>query len=57
MLTFILDKAVGGVGYVGDHEAPIDYLYEDGHGFGKIGPKSNAGIVNGLANGVMNGGV
>lgn len=55
MLTIPKDKAVGGVGYVGDHEAPIDYLYEDGHGFGKMGPKENKGLPNGHASGVTNG--
>ncbi|KAL5334137.1 hypothetical protein BJX70DRAFT_402840 [Aspergillus crustosus] len=30
-------KSVGGVGYVGDHLAPVDYLFEDGNGIGKMG--------------------
>ncbi|KAL4879279.1 hypothetical protein BJY04DRAFT_220399 [Aspergillus karnatakaensis] len=29
-------KAVGGVGYVGDHLAPVDFLFEDGNGIGKM---------------------
>lgn len=61
MLICLIDKAVGGVGYVGDHLAPIDFLHEDGHGFGKMGPKDINGVaqgytnvhVNGITNGVM----
>ncbi|KAF4965632.1 hypothetical protein FSARC_6595 [Fusarium sarcochroum] len=30
-------KAVGGVGYVGDHLAPVDFLHENNSGIGKLG--------------------
>lgn len=32
-----LDKAVGGVGYVEDHQSPIEFLQKDNNGMGKFG--------------------
>lgn len=39
------DKAVGGVGYVGDHQAPIDFLRKDGNGIGAMAPKAVDGVM------------
>jgi hypothetical protein len=38
----LLDKAVGGVGYVEDHQSPIEYLHRDDIGIGKFGPSAAA---------------
>lgn len=32
-----VDKAVGGVGYVEDHQDPVEYLQRDQNGIGKYG--------------------
>lgn len=39
------DKAVGGVGYVGDHQAPIDFLRKDGTGIGAMAPTAVDGVM------------
>ena len=36
-LTYSLDKAVGGVGYVEDHQDPVEFLHKDNLGVGKFG--------------------
>lgn len=33
-----IDKAVGGVGYVEDHQSPIEFLQSSNTGIGKLGP-------------------
>ena len=36
----ILDKAVGGVGYVEDHQSPVEFLQKDALGIGAYGAAS-----------------
>jgi hypothetical protein len=33
---FFLDKAVGGVGFIGDHQDPAEFLHVDTNGVGKF---------------------
>lgn len=37
LYTGITDKAVGGVGYVEDHQSPHEFLHRDDLGTGKFG--------------------
>lgn len=37
-------KAVGGVGYVEDHQAPIEFLHRDDNGIGKFGPVAKVAV-------------
>jgi hypothetical protein len=33
----LLDKATGGVGFIGDHQDPAEFLHVDTNGIGKFG--------------------
>lgn len=35
-----VDKAVGGVGYVEDHQSPAEFLFKDDTGIGAYGSKT-----------------
>lgn len=39
---FCIDKAAGGIGFVGDHQDPVEFLQAEQNGFGKYG----AGVAN-----------
>jgi hypothetical protein len=36
------DKAVSGVGYVEDHQNPVEFMQKDENGIGKFGPASKS---------------
>ena len=37
LMDYFTDKAVGGVGYVEDHQSPVEFLQSEQNGIGKYG--------------------